>query len=271
MFGVYRGFVLVFSSFLVAVLVAGCAETELLATLSKEAQRDTDSGGYYKVGNPYQINGQWYYPAEDPYYDEVGIASWYGEPFHGRRTANGEIYDMNLLTAAHKTLPMPVYVRVTNLDNGRSLVLKVNDRGPFAHGRIIDVSRRSAQLLGFERAGTAKVRVQVVDPDTGTAYASQDPQAPPEPEVTTAAIDLISEEPDRAIYVQIGAFTEADNAQKVGRQLAMLDYVQIYRVVSNGVPFYRVRLGPYADLDQAGDMRYRVMAAGYQEARIVID
>ncbi len=119
----------------------------------------------YKVGEPYQINGAWYYPAEDWNYHETGIASFYGGEtqgvnFHGRYTANGEIYDMNALTAAHQTLPLPSLVRVTNLDNGRQMVLRVNDRGPFIRGRIIDVSRRGAQLLGFEGQGTARVLVE---------------------------------------------------------------------------------------------------------------
>ncbi len=117
------------------------------------------SGGF-KVGNPYQINGTWYYPREDPAYNETGIASWYGAQFHGRTTANGERFDMNLMSAAHPTLPMPSHVRVTNLNNGRSLIVRVNDRGPFARGRIIDLSRAAARELGFERDGTAPVRVQ---------------------------------------------------------------------------------------------------------------
>ena len=116
----------------------------------------------YKVGNPYQIAGTWYYPKEQPDYDETGVASWYGEPFEGRYTSNGETYNADALTAAHRTLPMPVNVRVTNLDNGRSMILRVNDRGPYAKGRIIDVSRRAAQLLGFYDVGTARVRVQFV-------------------------------------------------------------------------------------------------------------
>jgi rare lipoprotein A len=132
----------------VLVGVAGCATDK------------PSGGGGYKVGNPYQISGVWYYPKEDPFYDETGIASWYGEDFHGKATANGERYDMNALTAAHRTLPMPVVVRVTNLDNGRSLRLRLNDRGPYARGRIIDVSKRAAQLLGFQETGTARVRVQ---------------------------------------------------------------------------------------------------------------
>ena len=125
-------------------------------------QEKSPPKGTYKIGDPYQIGSAWYYPSVNYDYDETGIASWYGAKFHGRPTANGEIYDMNGLSAAHRTLPLPSIVRVTNLDNGRSLVLRVNDRGPFARGRIVDASRRSAQLLGFERAGTAKVRVQIL-------------------------------------------------------------------------------------------------------------
>jgi rare lipoprotein A len=122
--------------------------------------------GIFKVGQPYQINGVWYYPAEDYSYDETGIASWYGEDFHGKYTANGEVFDLNALTAAHRTLPMPSIVEVTNLENGRSIELRVNDRGPYARGRIIDVSRRAAQLLGFEGKGTAKVRVRILVPES---------------------------------------------------------------------------------------------------------
>ncbi len=116
----------------------------------------------YKVGAPYQINGVTYYPSEDFTYDESGVASWYGPGFHAKLTANGEDYDQNDMTAAHRTLPMPSFVRVTNLDNGRTVVLRINDRGPYARGRIIDISRRGAQLLGFDQAGTARVRVQVL-------------------------------------------------------------------------------------------------------------
>jgi rare lipoprotein A len=117
-------------------------------------------GGRYMVGEPYDIAGVKYSPREDPSYDRTGRASWYGELFHGRRTANGEIYDMDRLSAAHPTLPLPVYAQVTNLKNGRSVVVRVNDRGPFANDRIIDLSRRSADVLGFRRQGTVPVRVR---------------------------------------------------------------------------------------------------------------
>ncbi|MEX1060220.1 MAG: septal ring lytic transglycosylase RlpA family protein [Methyloceanibacter sp.] len=117
-------------------------------------------GGVYSIGKPYQIAGLWYTPREEPGYDRVGSASWYGELFHGRRTANGEIYDMDRLSAAHPTLPLPIYARVTNLNNGRSIAVRVNDRGPYARDRVIDLSRRSAELLGFRNHGTATVRVR---------------------------------------------------------------------------------------------------------------
>lgn len=111
---------------------------------------------------PYQVNGVWYYPRADYTYDETGTASWYGPGFDGKPTSDGEIYDMNGLTAAHKTLPLPSVVDVTNLQNGRALRLRINDRGPFVDGRIIDLSRRAAQLLGFEGGGTAPVRVRIL-------------------------------------------------------------------------------------------------------------
>ena len=117
-------------------------------------------GGAYVTGDPYQVAGVWYTPREEPSYDRVGTASWYGELFHGRRTANGEIYDMDRLSAAHPTLPLPVYAQVTNLANGRAIIVRVNDRGPYANDRIIDLSRRSADLLGFRDRGTAQVRVR---------------------------------------------------------------------------------------------------------------
>src|SRR5438067_4234773 len=129
---------------------------------------DQQSSGYhrgqpsYKVGSAYQINGKWYYPKVDYGYDETGLASWYGEAFDGKATANGEIFNRNELSAAHKTLPLPSVVEVSNLRNGRSLRLRVNDRGPYVDARVIDVSRRAAQLLGFEMAGTTPVRVRIL-------------------------------------------------------------------------------------------------------------
>ncbi len=145
-----------------ALILGGCTARRHTASPTGAAASDASGKGIYKVGKPYQIDGVWYYPAEDWNYDETGIASWYGEAFHGKDTANGESFDLNAMSAAHRTLPLPTIVQVTNLDNGRSIQVRINDRGPFARGRIIDMSRRSAQLLGFEAQGTAKVRVKVL-------------------------------------------------------------------------------------------------------------
>jgi rare lipoprotein A len=119
-------------------------------------------GGVYRVGSPYVVGGRTYVPQEDSNYNAVGLASWYGDDFHGRYTANGEIFDMNAITAAHPTLPLPCYVRVTNLGNHKSIVVRVNDRGPYVGNRVIDLSVRTAKLLGFYGNGVAKVKVEYV-------------------------------------------------------------------------------------------------------------
>ncbi|HEY9056116.1 MAG TPA: septal ring lytic transglycosylase RlpA family protein [Aurantimonas sp.] len=128
-------------------------------TTSKNIRK---GGGRSQVGKPYKVRGQWYYPKDEPGYVNTGISSWYGPNFHGRLTANGEIYDMYGLSAAHKTFPLPSYAMVTNLENGNRVMVRVNDRGPYAHGREIDVSSQAADLLDFKTAGTAKVKVEYV-------------------------------------------------------------------------------------------------------------
>src|SRR6201986_2529616 len=119
-------------------------------------------GGVYRVGKPYVVAGRVYVPEADTHYREDGLASWYGDDFHGRLTANGEVFDMDGLTAAHPTLPMPCYARVTNLSNGKSLIVRVNDRGPYHGNRLIDVSHKAAEMLDFKGNGVAHVRVEYV-------------------------------------------------------------------------------------------------------------
>jgi rare lipoprotein A (peptidoglycan hydrolase) len=138
----------------------------------------------YKIGKPYSIGGVWYVPREDPTYDRTGMGSWYGADFHGRLTANGEIYDMNAMTAAHPTLPLPSYVDVTNVANGKTVRVRVNDRGPYIGGRIIDMSRAAARQLGFETQGKAEVRVRYagrapLNGLDGQAMASNTAPSPP--------------------------------------------------------------------------------------------
>lgn len=119
-------------------------------------------GGVYRIGSPYMAGGRMYVPQEDPNYRAEGLASWYGDDFHGRETANGEIFDMHSISAAHPTLPLPSYVRVTNLGNGRSLIVRVNDRGPYHTDRVIDLSAKAARLLDFHGDGVARVRVEYI-------------------------------------------------------------------------------------------------------------
>jgi rare lipoprotein A len=156
------GFARLIAPVALCAFLVSCAQTNQGGTQSASGGAGGGAEGSYKVGQPYKVGGEWYYPREDYSYDEAGVASWYGTEFHGQRTANGEVFNKNELTAAHKTLPLPTLARVTNLDNGRSIVVRINDRGPFSNGRLIDVSQRAAQLLGFEGTGTAKVRVQVL-------------------------------------------------------------------------------------------------------------
>jgi rare lipoprotein A len=147
----------------------GACSSNPLAPKSQYSRRVVDEGepvpkggGSYKVGQPYQLKGKTYYPGEEARYRAEGIASWYGPDFHGRLTANGEVYDMHGISAAHPTLPMPSYLRVTNLDNGKSIIVRLNDRGPYAHDRLIDLSTGAAKALDFHRKGLARVRVEYV-------------------------------------------------------------------------------------------------------------
>lgn len=154
---------------LLCAMLANCSSTvdpRYGVSASPRVVADGESvpkgGGVYHLGAPYMVAGRVYVPEDNPHYSAVGLASWYGEDFHGRQTANGEIFDSNGISAAHPTLPLPSYVRVTNLSNGRSLIVRVNDRGPYRANRIIDLSKKAARLLGFRDRGTAWVRVEYV-------------------------------------------------------------------------------------------------------------
>jgi rare lipoprotein A len=150
------------------VVLAHCSgpfsSKEYSPRVVEEGEPVPKGGGSYRVGKPYNINGRTYVPAENPSYRAEGVASWYGRDFHGRLTANGEVYDMHSLSAAHTTLPLPSYVRVTNLDNRRSIIVRVNDRGPYHRNRVIDLSIGTAKALDFYSRGLARVRVEYVGP-----------------------------------------------------------------------------------------------------------
>jgi rare lipoprotein A len=255
------------------VALAGCAETELIADTAKRVQPPSEPApsaavGRYKVGDAYQINGQWYYPAENYRYTETGIASWYGPGFHARLTANGETYDQNALTAAHRTLPLPSAVRVTNLENGRSLVLRVNDRGPFARGRVIDVSRRGAQLLGFADKGTAKVRVEVLADESrklklaalnGPMSADEQVQiaAAPREAVTASALPAPDGGPAPVVDVPVA---EPLTARRIATPEPELPKgVDVLPISPTGI---YVQAGAFGRLENALRMRDRLYSVG---------
>ncbi|MBU0858695.1 MAG: septal ring lytic transglycosylase RlpA family protein [Alphaproteobacteria bacterium] len=160
-----------FAALTLLLLLSSCAEAELASHVIKTggahqpvapSSYNTANAGNFKIGKPYKVDGKWYYPKEQYEMTETGIASWYGPGFQGKKTASGETFDTGELTAAHRTLQMPSLVRVTNLDNGKSVIVRVNDRGPFKRGRVIDVSQKAAELLGFKNNGTAKVKLEVL-------------------------------------------------------------------------------------------------------------
>jgi rare lipoprotein A len=256
-------------------------------------------GGRYVVGEPYEVAGVWFYPKEEPDYDKTGTASWYGPQFHRRMTSNGEWFDMEYLSAAHPTLPLPSYAKVTNLENGRQIVVRVNDRGPFVDSRIIDLSKKSADALGFRRWGTAPVRVQYIGPaplddhgshlaamneellrgtpldrmiagaggaksGSGLAVASIAPLA----NATSDQLKL-APPPAPAYFIQVGAFANPDNAERARFSLANLGQVEITPVSASAGTLYKVTLRP-PSAGVAGQTLSLVRAAGHPDARLVI-
>lgn len=245
-----------FSSIAKVVLALGALALGACSGLRDSAPTIAPGAGY-KVGKPYRIGGVQYVPRIDPHYDERGIASWYGPGFDGKRTANGEIYDMDALTAAHTTLPLPSLVRVDNLENGRSVVLKVNDRGPFARGRIIDVSRRAAEKLGFRRQGTARVRVRVLDSPAFRNYRGGG--------------DLRDDRDSGDLYVQAGAFRNSRNAWRLQARLSRIRSFEVARRYTSGGLVHRVRAGPLLSRAEARALLSDLRAAGYRGARVIRD
>lgn len=208
----------------------------------------------YGNHSPYIVANRTYrvLPTSEGYVEE-GLASWYGVPFHGRRTSNQEIYDMHQFTAAHKTLPLPTYAEVTNLENGRSVIVRINDRGPFKSKRIIDLSKAAAEKLGMIEQGIAKVRVRALIPEGAAAR----------PAVETA----------EAIYLQLGAFGSEDNALAlIGRLRGQIDpHPHITTIATDSASLHRVRIGPLASTAQASRLSEEVIALGFPAPKIVFE
>ena len=297
--------------------LAGCSTANLAVHLAKSITEETTPAGstetrplpsgtadYYKLGSPYRIKGTWYYPSYDPHYDRTGVASWYGPKFHGRRTANGERFDMNEVSAAHPTLPLPSRVRVTNLENGRQLVVRVNDRGPFIDNRLIDLSRRGAQLLGFYRKGLARVRVEYIGLDQPLPDAPLPADRPirfaaadtpvvafkPRPQqAQTRAEATPPVRPNRSkgagagssggsssgtLLVEAAVLDKRDAAVRLGDLVRSFGDVVVEPERRGGRLVYAVRIGPIgsnreaaaivAELTRAGLTQSHIVAAGYR-------
>ena len=265
--------------FFLAILLAGCSSApqkpQSQSSVPEARPQPPTKGGYYKddgpgdkvppnlasipdavprseplhryANRPYRVFDKDYVPmaASQPY-REQGTASWYGKKFHGQKTSSGEVYDMYQMSAAHKTLPIPSYARVTNLANGRSVVVRINDRGPFHSDRIIDLSYAAASRLGYIAAGSARVEVESVTPGQAAAAPAQEPKSAVEPGNT---------------YIQVGAFSSRENAEdlrgRIARQLSWLtDAVQVLSIGN----LWRLHVGPYKSNDDARTIAQRIEA-----------
>ncbi|HEX3894944.1 MAG TPA: septal ring lytic transglycosylase RlpA family protein [Rudaea sp.] len=223
----------------------------------------------YGNKSPYNVLGETYRVLPTcAGYVERGIASWYGNKFHGYMTSNFEKYDMYAYTAASKTLPLPCYVRVTNLENGKSAIVRVNDRGPFAANRIVDLSYVAAVKLGVWPKGTAMVEVRAVDPDR---HPDQDRRAEPSREAAVSAAPQKTLKP--ALYLQVGAFSDASNAERAASRVraANIGDVQVVEAKVDGKTLRRVRLGPLRDADEADRLVPKLKGLGLGEPRVAVD
>lgn len=220
-------------------------------------------GSYLKKTRPYSINGITYYPLADAYgYEKTGVASWYGKKFHGRRTANGEVYDMYGVSAAHKTLPLGTVVEVTRLSTGRKIALRINDRGPFVADRIIDLSYGAAKRLGMVEDGTARVRVVALA--KGRAPAGGGPPVPAQP---------VPDFTHGRFWVQVGAFGVRANAERV-RDTLLFPRSRVRfqpTVADNGAQLLRVQVGPFGDMAAADRALAGAVEQGYGQSFIVAD
>lgn len=266
-------------------------------------------GGRYHVGKPYQVAGRWFTPKEQPGYDKKGTASWYGEAFHRRKTSNGEWFNMNDLTAAHATLPLPSYAKVTNLENGQEVVVRINDRGPFVGTRIIDLSKRSAEVLGFKQNGKAEVRVQWIgvaplnddgnhlmamnkalgqgEGVAGLRQIAKGRAAVPDAQIASARprydssklTDLAavqsgmgikqSDSTTREYFIQVASFSDAENAVATQEMLERISASNVIESSRAGDPVYRVQIGPLKSEVMALQVLDDVQEAGFFDAKVI--
>lgn len=300
---------------LVGLAIAGCSSMRSTHSASNDPFAGKGSpyykgtgkiptgGGHYLLGDPYEVAGRWFTPREQPNYDKTGLASWYGEAFNRRMTSNGEWFDMDQLTAAHPTLPLPSYAEVTNLNTGATIIVRVNDRGPFVGKRIMDLSKRSAIALGYKQQGTAPVRVQYIGPaplnDNGThlmamnrelkngtplrqmiaaangsakqTYQVAQTEAVQEVQDDSEPVQQIEQTPPSVVhyYVQAGIFADPDNAERLRQEFVNIGPVQVAELTGLDGPVYRMRVGPFDNLDDAQVALNQVYGYGLPDAQLL--
>ena len=288
------------------ILIQGCTSSiEVAANLGKKylipkEEKKTIQKPIYKIGKKYNVGGKYYYPKKDLYYNKTGIASWYGPKFHGKLTANGEIYNQYALTAAHKTLPLPSAVKVTNLKNNKSIVLRINDRGPFVNDRIIDLSSKAADILDLKREGTGLVRVQIFREKSlyleklakqGSFPEINDLKETELPSITIPSkvavkikdtknqkivtkkinYNLKNLNKEYKIYIKLASFSSKKNAEIMKKKVSYIDKVKIYKIYKLNKILYQVKAGPFLSVEKVDQFHSLLLKKGMQGAKIIIE
>ncbi len=288
------------------ILIQGCTSSiEVAANLGKKylipkEEKKRIQKPIYKIGKKYNVGGKYYYPKKDLNYNKTGIASWYGPKFHGKLTANGEIYNQYALTAAHKTLPLPSAVKVTNLKNNKSIVLRINDRGPFVNDRIIDLSSKAADILDLKKEGTGLVRVQILKEKSlyleklakqGSFPEINDLKETELPNVTipnkvavkikdTKNKKIITKKinynlknlnKEYKIYIKLASFSSKKNAEIMKKKISYIDKVKIYKTYKLNKTLYQVKAGPFLSVEKVDQLHSLLLQKGMQGAKIIIE
>ena len=288
------------------ILIQGCTSSiEVAANLGKKylipkEEKKRIQKPIYKIGKKYNVGGKYYYPKKDLYYNKTGIASWYGPKFHGKLTANGEIYNQYALTAAHKTLPLPSAVKVTNLKNNKSIVLRINDRGPFVNDRIIDLSSKAADILDLKREGTGLVRVQILREKSlyleklakqGSFPEINDLKETELPNITIPSkvavkikdtknqkfvtkkinYNLKNFNKEYKIYIKLASFSSKKNAEIMKKKVSYIDKVKIYKIYKSNKTLYQVKAGPFLSVEKVDQLHSLLLQKGMQGAKIIIE
>ena len=296
--------ILTFLLFMLLLLQSCTSSIEVAANLGKKFlipknNNINSTKPIFKIGKKYMIKGKYYFPKKDLYYNKTGIASWYGPKFHGKITANGEVYDQYALTAAHKTLPLPSAVKVTNLENNISVVLRVNDRGPFVNDRIIDLSSKAADTLDLKRNGTGLVRVTILKRESEILEDLAKKGHFPEvidlpkaevpkvniPKITNVKVegskkksiknkinyDLKNLKKKYKIFIKLASFSSLQSAQLMKEKLSYVENVKIYKTNQSNQLLFHVKAGPFFNVKKVDELNSLLLQKGMQGAKIIIE